>query len=473
VASDSAKEITGFKITSTSPESVGVITGTVIAVTVPYGTSVTSLSPVITHTGESISPASGVPQNFTTFVPYIVTAADGSTVTYTVTVTVASVLNSVAAWIEAAVAEDPTVGSDADHAISLPLGIDLDSAQWADILSAIAAKSKYVALDLTDCTAGTHSSGGGLYSSGTFDPGTENSGEQYVTALILPDDATSIVAGTIWSSAFQYFTVLKSAGGAGITDIGEAAFGYRTALTSVDFPLVTSIGPDAFNGCTNLTSVDLPAATGIGQSAFSYTALTSVDLPAAETIDAGAFSGCTDLTSVNLPAATGIGNSAFYDCTGLTAVNLPLAASIGPDAFYGCTDLTSVDLPAATGIGGYAFYGCTDLTSVNFPLAVSIGAYAFRYTALTSVDLPAAETIGNAAFNSCTALISVDLPLATSIGSSAFSFCTALTTVTIGSGCNIDAASGLPNGFKTRYDGNSQAAGTYSWNGTTWDFTTP
>ncbi|HNX76020.1 MAG TPA: hypothetical protein PLM07_05825, partial [Candidatus Rifleibacterium sp.] len=60
------------------------------ALTVPFGTSVTALTPTITHTGASIAPASEVAQNFTSPVTYTVTAADNSTQAYTVTVTKAA-----------------------------------------------------------------------------------------------------------------------------------------------------------------------------------------------------------------------------------------------------------------------------------------------------------------------------------------------------------------------------------------------
>jgi hypothetical protein len=58
-------------------------------VTVPFGTNVTALVPTIAITGSSVSPASGVAQNFTSRVEYTVTAADASTQKYGVTVTVA------------------------------------------------------------------------------------------------------------------------------------------------------------------------------------------------------------------------------------------------------------------------------------------------------------------------------------------------------------------------------------------------
>jgi hypothetical protein len=46
----------------------------------------TALTPDITHTGVSITPASGVIQDFTSPLEYTVTAGDGSTQKYTVTV---------------------------------------------------------------------------------------------------------------------------------------------------------------------------------------------------------------------------------------------------------------------------------------------------------------------------------------------------------------------------------------------------
>ena len=78
-----SKDIISFVINGQSYSS---ITGTDIMVTVPYGLSKTTLIPAISHSGKSISPASGVVQDFTDPVSYIVTAADGSTEEYSVTV---------------------------------------------------------------------------------------------------------------------------------------------------------------------------------------------------------------------------------------------------------------------------------------------------------------------------------------------------------------------------------------------------
>ncbi len=88
VALASSKEITAFSFAA--PAVAGIITGLNIAVTVPFGTTVTALVPTIVFTGASVSPASGIAQDFSNPVDYTVSAADGSSQVYAVTVTIAS-----------------------------------------------------------------------------------------------------------------------------------------------------------------------------------------------------------------------------------------------------------------------------------------------------------------------------------------------------------------------------------------------
>jgi len=85
VAPSNSKDITAFNISGVA----ATVNVTGISATVPYGTDITSLSPLITHTGVSINPASGVAQNFMNAVIYTVTAADGTTKDYKVTITIA------------------------------------------------------------------------------------------------------------------------------------------------------------------------------------------------------------------------------------------------------------------------------------------------------------------------------------------------------------------------------------------------
>jgi hypothetical protein len=91
VAANTSTSITSFNFTSPS------VTGTVdntahtVALTVPFGTTVTSLTPtIVLATGATISPNTGVAGNFSSPVAYTVTAQDGTTnQAYTATVTVA------------------------------------------------------------------------------------------------------------------------------------------------------------------------------------------------------------------------------------------------------------------------------------------------------------------------------------------------------------------------------------------------
>jgi hypothetical protein len=86
----SAKAITAFSFQGLAPPVSGVIdeAAHTIALTVPYGTEVTALATTIAITGVSVSPAAGVAHDFTSPATYTVTAADGTTQAYAVTVTV-------------------------------------------------------------------------------------------------------------------------------------------------------------------------------------------------------------------------------------------------------------------------------------------------------------------------------------------------------------------------------------------------
>lgn len=101
VAPNPAKDITAFKFEAAlnsgaglTSDCVGIISGSDISLTVPYGTSVTALVATFTTTGVEVRVGatvqeSGVtPNDFTNSVMYIVVAADSTTKVYTVNVTV-------------------------------------------------------------------------------------------------------------------------------------------------------------------------------------------------------------------------------------------------------------------------------------------------------------------------------------------------------------------------------------------------
>lgn len=132
----SAKAITAFSFThaanSTLPTNIaGTITGTAISVTLPYGVSRTSLVATFSTTGTSVRIGSTIQingvtaNNFTNPVTYTVTAVDGTTQNYTVTVTNASgSAKDITAFSILGVSgtiSDPTIS------LTLPYGTDLTS----------------------------------------------------------------------------------------------------------------------------------------------------------------------------------------------------------------------------------------------------------------------------------------------------------------------------------------------------------
>lgn len=87
----SEKKIVSFQFAGLTPAVSGIIdeTGKTVGIEVPFGTDVTALVPTIEVSAlATVSPASGIAQNFTAPVSYTVTAEDGSSQSYTVTVTI-------------------------------------------------------------------------------------------------------------------------------------------------------------------------------------------------------------------------------------------------------------------------------------------------------------------------------------------------------------------------------------------------
>ncbi len=96
-----------------------------VAITVPFGTDVTALTPLIIHSGNSISPADGVVHNFSSPVVYTVTALDASTKAYTVTVSVATELK-ISKFSLQEVKSVAVIGAN-NIAVTVPYGTNLTS----------------------------------------------------------------------------------------------------------------------------------------------------------------------------------------------------------------------------------------------------------------------------------------------------------------------------------------------------------
>ncbi len=138
----SLKEITIFNITSLTPNVSGIIdeNNHAISLTVPFGTDTSAIVPTIMISDKAlINPSVSVAQNFTTPVTYTVTAEDGSTQNYVVTITVApnpnsgtdTILPSITSYTFNGIAGDITINPLAN---SLPIVISAsENVNWMSI----------------------------------------------------------------------------------------------------------------------------------------------------------------------------------------------------------------------------------------------------------------------------------------------------------------------------------------------------
>ena len=221
---------------------------------------------------------------------------------------------------------DPIInpGDTPDNPITRIESCQLTIAAWVELLNEIEADGKYVDLDLSACTRGNQTSGGGLWADGSFYPDPHipsyEKGKNKIVSLVLPETATNIpdvylytdLTGEHYSIPFRYFTSLKNVTGINIDTIGHNAFkdlgtGKGTSLisgdtvvigngilTNIDFPNVTKINMYAFLSCYSLTNANIPKVKIIETQAFKYTQkLQSLYIPDV------AFIGYDVLTSLN------------------------------------------------------------------------------------------------------------------------------------------------------------------------------
>jgi hypothetical protein len=441
-----------------------------ITVFVPADVNFSGLTADIAHTGLALASDPATP-DFSGPVTYTVTLEDGAKIRYTVRTSA----NEVSSVADLTALLGTAAENDADTPYLVRIrGVDLADATngWAAMITAINSAAKYVDLDLSDCAMNSASP------AGQFNPGSANTGEKYIAGLVLPDAATSIVAG--YNSAnqtFRYFTSLKTLSASAVETVGTNAIGSQSGSTSnksivsVSLPEAVTLGGYTFSGCTNLREVYLPKVTNPGNSAFSATALETVSLPAATSIGQNAFYNCPSLVLVSLPAAVTIPNLTFSNCPSLVSVSLPKAETIAQQAFQHCASLEAVSLPKVVSFGGgtgttSVFRECSNLATISLGAslttipsgifgdcgkltAISVDPANPNYTARNGMLLNKEETvllaypgatgavtlncanIGAYAFLNCAGITTVSLPEAVSIGDSAFLDCAGITTVSL------------------------------------------
>jgi hypothetical protein len=358
-ATAAMKIMTAFSIKD--PAVIGTISGTDVAVTVPYGTDLTSLVAVFTITGASVT-VNGVTQtsnvtinNFTSPVGYQVAASDGSTQLYTVTVT---------------------------------LGVT------TPILSATAAASSITTS--TAVSGGTITANGGsaITSSGicwsaTENPTVDSCAGKTTDGLASTGSWTSTMTGLTDGATYYVRAYATNAIGMG--------YGAQVSFTTISKTLpvlsatatVTSIGTTtASSGGTIVTDNDSPiTASGICWSTTENPTLSSCD---GYTTD-GSKSGSWSSSSM-----TGLSYGTKYNVRAY-ATNAK-GTGYGPQVSFTTRTYTSAPTPAV--IGGTAGSGELSVSWTAAPSATSYNVYYSLSSSLTSPVLSSAGS--NVTTTSCT-----------------------------------------------------------------------
>jgi hypothetical protein len=281
LALSTSKSITGFSFAT--PVATGVIdeeTKT-ITVTVPYGTDVTNLSPLIMHTGASIAPASSTPQDFTDPVVYTVTAADGTTAQYTVTVTV--VLSSIAT----VTSDVYTISTDGANRTISDVPYNTSKTEFLENISADDPNQMWNTTGLSDpirdgdtlvvtaqdgtttitytvdvIDAGTDATLSGLWVDGTPVPGFDPEITTYNIQLPFGTTEVPTVTATVRDTGKATLTITQAAG---LTAPNNVATVLVTAEDGVTKRTYTVTFMEALNPAKSITSFSFasPAVTGV------------------------------------------------------------------------------------------------------------------------------------------------------------------------------------------------------------------
>jgi hypothetical protein len=303
--------ITAFSFdgVSGSQSTIGEGTGSggSIAVTVPYGTSLTSLVASFTASvgatvtiGTAAQTSGATANDFSSSLTYTVTGIDGSTKTYEVTVTPLLLFNYTSTGSACTIT-----------------GVN-DT--WNALADANATK----------CELSIPSAIDGVPVSSIAE--TAFTSRRVITSISIPASVTSIGQYSFYGCSG--LTSLSFESGIAIESIEASTFTYCTALPSITIPAsVTSIGLTAFESCSSLTSIDFEsgsALTNIVNNAFiNCTALASFSIPSGVTrIGKGAFQNCTALSSLTALASSPptAGSGFLSGASALSAIHVPSAS---------------------------------------------------------------------------------------------------------------------------------------------------
>ena len=310
VSENCKKSITAFSIGSNT----GVIDGTnhTISVTVPFGTNVQNLIATFSQSGSSIKVGSTAQtsgttiNNFTNPVTYTVTAKDGSTQNYTVTVVVQNAPKAITGF---SIGSNAGVVDEANHTIvvTVPYGTDITSQKATFTQSGSRVK------------VGTTVQTSGITTNNFTNPVTytvtaaDGKTQNYTVTVVVQNAPKSITGFSIGSNAgvvdeANHTIVAAVPYG---TDVGNLIATFSQSGSSVKVGATDQISGTTANDFTNPVTYTVTAADGKTQD---YTVTVVVqNAPKAITdfsIDshAGVINEVNHTISVTVPYGTDVGN---------------------------------------------------------------------------------------------------------------------------------------------------------------------
>ncbi len=476
------KAITSFSLNGTP----GTITGNNIAVTVPYGTSVTALIATFTTTGQSVKVAgvnqvSGTtPNNFTNPVTYTVTAADSSTQNYIVTVTIAS--QSSKAITAFSLNGTPGTITGTNIAVTVPYGTSVTT-----LIATYTATATNVKIESTAQVSGT----------------TPNNFTNPVTYTVTAADGSTqnyIVTVTIASQGSKVITAFSLNGTPGTitgnniavtvpygTSVTALIATFTTTGQSVKVGGITQISAATPNNFTNPVTYTVTAADGSTQN---YSVTVTIAGQSAKAITAFSINGASGtitgsniaitvpyVISVNELIATftttgqGVKVAGVNQVSGTTPNNFTNPVTYTVTAADGSTQNYTVTLTVAPAVITYitnqgsnsitkcfinesgAFYNCMDsgATGIFSPSEISVdGSYAYilrtAESQVTSCQIiPESYSLGNCV-NSGTSVVSNVINVAFSIYQGKAYFVTETTGGLFANTCVVNTATGMLDG---------------------------
>jgi len=242
-----------------STDLTGTISGTTVTATVPFGTDVTSLIPTFTHSAQAVTVASitqnsaTTPNDFTSNVVYTLTAADGTSQDYTVTVTLAKSNTKSISLFSLKAADNTALSVDVAGNISgtsitatLPFGTDV-----TNLVAAFTQDGSTVTVGATQQTSGTTAndfSSPVTYKVTAADGTTQN----YTVTLTLAPSNTNTITAFSFAAASNSALFIDVAATISGTNI-SATVPYGTQVTAL-IPTFSHNGSTVTVGVASQTS---------------------------------------------------------------------------------------------------------------------------------------------------------------------------------------------------------------------------